>query len=80
MTYVYILRSLVKSDETYIGMTCDLQRRVREHNSGCSVHTGRFAPWHLVSYVAFLSRTKAFQFERFLKKGGGWKFAQRRLM
>lgn len=80
MKYVYILRSISKPDETYIGMTSDLKRRLKEHNSGRSTYCREFAPWELISYVAFRSKAKAFKFERFLKKGGGWRFAQRRLI
>jgi putative endonuclease len=80
MFYVYILRSLSKADETYIGMTSDLKRRFREHNCGRTEYTCRFRPWMIVCYVAFSSKEKAFEFERYLKRSGGWRFAKRRLI
>lgn len=78
--YVYILRSINKPDETYIGLTSDPPRRLKDHNSGQSAYTSPLAPWELVMYLAFLSYEKAFAFERYLKRSGGWRFAQRRLI
>lgn len=66
--------------QTYIGLTGDLRRRLRDHNSGQSTFTKRYAPWKLETYVAFSDAEKARRFERYLKKSGGWRFAQRRLM
>lgn len=80
MIYVYILKSLSKSDQTYIGLTNNLKRRHRDHNSGQAVYTSLFSPWEIVFYAAFISGKKALAFERYLKRGGGWRFAQRRLI
>jgi len=32
-TYVYILQSVTNSDRLYIGLTDDLQERLRKHNA-----------------------------------------------
>lgn len=45
MHYVYILRSVSKPDQTYVGETSDLTPRFAEHNAGKSRHTARYAPW-----------------------------------
>jgi putative endonuclease len=50
MYYVYILRSIAQPDQTYIGSTGDLKRRLAEHNSGKSIHTNKFKPWKLEAY------------------------------
>jgi putative endonuclease len=56
-----------------------LKRRLIEHNSGKSPHTSKFAPWRLVTYVAFSDESKAASFERYLKSGSGHAFAGKRL-
>ena len=80
MIYVYVLSSLHKPELTYIGLTNDLRRRLREHNAGQSGYTKKFMPWRLETYIAFSNQKKAPEFERYLKKGGGWRFAKRRLI
>ena len=80
MTYVYILRSVSCPDQTYIGVTGDLRRRLRQHNSGQSEYTKQFIPWKVETYIAFSDSEKAKALERYLKMGGGWRFAQRRLI
>jgi predicted GIY-YIG superfamily endonuclease len=77
--YVYLLESLREDRNRYVGMTSDLKRRVAEHNSGKSLHTAKFMPWRLVTYVAFSDEGKAASFERYLKSGSGHAFANKRL-
>ena len=48
MYYAYILRSENFPDQTYIGSTSDLRKRLAEHNAGKSIHTNKFKPWNLV--------------------------------
>jgi predicted GIY-YIG superfamily endonuclease len=79
MTYVYLLRSRSHPDQTYVGLTRDLRKRLAEHNSGRSPHTSKFVPWRLVAYVAFAGRTQAERFEDYLKSGSGRAFATRHL-
>lgn len=79
MHYVYILRSKSDPDQTYVGSTGDLRRRLAEHNSGKSIHTNKFKPWELMAYLALPERQFAEQFERYLKSGSGRAFAKRHL-
>ena len=53
MRYVYLLESENFADQSYVGVTSDLQRRLSEHNAGKSPHTSKYAPWRLVTYLAF---------------------------
>ena len=76
MHYVYMLQSEVEPDRFYVGLTTDLRRRLEEHNSGKSIHTNKYAPWKLVTYVAFSDRSKAEKFEHYLKTGSGRSFAK----
>jgi predicted GIY-YIG superfamily endonuclease len=79
MRYVYLLRSEAHPGQRYVGVTSDLRRRLAEHNAGKSPHTSKYAPWTLVTYVAFSDVQKAQNFERYLKSGSGHAFAGKRL-
>jgi predicted GIY-YIG superfamily endonuclease len=78
MHYVYLLRSEVAADQRYVGSTSNLKQRLAAHNAGKSPHTSKFAPWKLVTYVAFSDERKAESFERYLKSGSGHAFARKR--
>lgn len=73
-----MLQSLGHPDERYVGETRDLRARLIEHNAGKSRHTSKFIPWKIVTYVAFEDRTRAEDFERYLKSGSGHAFARKR--
>lgn len=79
MHYVYLIESESVVGRRYVGSSSDLKRRMEEHNSGKSLHTQKYKPWRLVTYVAFSARTQAEEFERYLKSGSGHAFANRRL-
>lgn len=79
MHYVYLIRSINFPEQTYTGYTADITQRLDDHNSGKSVHTQKYRPWEMVSYVAFSSKEKALDFERYLKSGSGRAFAARHL-
>jgi len=79
MYYVYLIRSLFFPDQTYIGYTTDIEERMQRHNQGRSLHTKHFMPWKLVSYIAFDSKKKALDFEKYIKVGSGHAFAKKRL-
>lgn len=78
MYYVYILKS-IKNDRVYTGYTTDLQKRIKDHNSGKSIYTNKFRPWKIQTYIAFRSKAQASNFERYLKTGSGIAFARRHL-
>ena len=77
MHYVYLLRSEVRPNQTYIGLTDNLKNRFNSHNEGANKHTSKYRPWNLVCYTAFQSRDRAAEFERYLKVGSGHAFAKR---
>jgi len=79
MYYVYLLESEAVENQRYIGMTSDLKQRISQHNAGKSPHTSKYAPWKLVTYVAFSDIARAEAFERYLKPGSGHAFARKRL-
>jgi putative endonuclease len=79
MYYVYILQSESSSDRFYIGYTSDLKKRITQHNAGESLHTNKYLPWKLKTYIAFDSKEKAQEFETYLKSGSGRSFVKRHL-
>ncbi len=77
MYFVYSIQSEIDSDRYYIGITTDVTRRLDEHNTGKSLHTNKFKPWRLLTYIAFAERYKAEIFEEYLKTGSGRAFCKR---
>jgi putative endonuclease len=79
MHYVYLLPSQEFARQRYVGLTSDLKQRIKDHNARKSPHTAKYAPWTLVTYVAFSDERQAEDFERYLKSGSGHAFAKKRL-
>ena len=79
MYYTYILKSS-KSPIFYYGSTCNLKKRVYEHNSGLSKSTKPYKPWTLEWYCGFPTKKQAEDFELYLKSGLGKAFAYKRLV
>ncbi len=80
MYFVYLIQSEINSKQKYIGLTDNVQSRLKDHNDGKSIHTNKFKPWRLVTYFAFSSKQAAVDFERYLKTGSGWAFAKKKVM
>ena len=79
MRYVYILRSISRQGERYVGVTEDLKQRLADHNAGRTLHTAKFRPWRIETYVGFSDSRKAEDFEKYLKSGSGREFSRRHL-
>lgn len=77
MRYVYLLQSIDCPNKKYTGLAYDVEKRLKEHNAGKSVHTNKHKPWKLVAQFGFSDEQKAFDFERYLKHGSGHAFANR---
>jgi len=67
MYYVYVLAN--QNEDTYIGKTPDLRRRVDEHKKGRSQYT-KDKNMELIYYEAFLSKKDADEREWKLKQDG----------
>ncbi len=80
MKYVYLLQSESSPQQRYVGVTCDLRRRLAEHNARRCRHTRKYAPWSCVVAVRFTDDAKADAFERYLKSGSGRAFAKRHFL
>ncbi len=70
MYYVYVLKSL-KDGNLYTGVTANLRRRLREHNTGKTKSLRARRPLRLVFTEAYPSRRQALARERFFKTPAG---------
>ena len=78
MKYVYLIKSESHPKQSYIGITSDLKKRLAIHNDCGSVHTSKFKPWKLITFMAFSEDSKALAFERYLKIESGRAFAKKK--
>ncbi|PIS15675.1 GIY-YIG nuclease superfamily protein [Candidatus Roizmanbacteria bacterium CG09_land_8_20_14_0_10_41_9] len=69
MYYVYILESL-RNGKYYVGCTDNIQRRLKEHNSGKNKYTKTGLPWELIYKECYNNLSIARKRERQIK---GWK-------
>ena len=67
MYYVYVLKSQ-KWNKPYFGITSDLKKRLKGHNSANTKSTRYGIPWKLVYFEAYLDRKDAIERESQLKK------------
>lgn len=75
--FVYILRSDADPNRHYVGITSDVEERLRWHNGGPSGVTIHNRPWSLLVTLEFADAAVAGRFERYLKTGSGRAFAKR---
>jgi len=68
--FVYILKSIDK-DFIYVGFTTDLRRRIKEHNNRGELSTKHYAPFYIIHYEAYKSKTDAQRREKYLKTTKG---------
>ena len=73
MYKVYILKSELFS-KSYVGLTNDLERRIKEHNLGKHFYTKRYKPWKIVYHENFNSLVEARKREKYLKSASGRKY------
>ena len=78
MQYVYILKCADHS--YYTGCTQDIGERIEKHSNGYVESTKYKLPVELVFHCAFTDKTKAFEFEKYLKTGSGIAFRNKHLI
>ena len=78
MAFVYVIKSL-KDGNFYIGSTDDLNRRIKDHNSGKNRSTKNRRPFKLVYFEQFDTKYQAEKREKLFKnshsilyKAAGW--------
>jgi len=72
MSFVYIIYSQ-KYGKTYVGSTLDLEKRLKEHNSGKSTFTSKFCPWEIIHFEKFDNLQDARKREKYYKSASGRK-------
>jgi putative endonuclease len=73
MFFVYIIVSQVRNLRFYVGMTRDVENRLKEHNNKRTFSTKGYVPWELFFMEEFTTRHKARAREKYYKSGIGKK-------
>ena len=73
MFTVYAISSISKN-YIYVGLTIDVQNRLKRHNSGYEKTTRSYRPFELLYSEEHQSRIKAREREKYLKSGVGKEF------
>lgn len=78
MFFAYVIYSQ-KFNRFYKGFCQDLERRLKEHNSGHTKSTKPFIPWELVYFEPFQSREQALAREKYFKTAAGRRFLKTKI-
>ena len=70
MYFVYVLKSECYN-RFYIGISDNIDRRLKEHNNGKTKSTKHYRPWNLVFSEMYENRAQARVREKYLKSGIG---------
>ncbi|MEK9206995.1 MAG: GIY-YIG nuclease family protein, partial [Patescibacteria group bacterium] len=62
---------------TYVGHTNDIKRRLRDHNSGKTVFSKRYAPWSIIYQEQFETLIDSVKREKYLKSATGRRWIKR---
>ena len=70
MIFVYVIQSDLDGTR-YVGLTNNLDRRLKEHNQGKMKYTKAFRPWVIVYHETLPDYPQARKREKYFKSGGG---------
>ena len=70
MIIVYAIRSLQRK-YIYVGITNNIDRRIKEHNRGYNKKTRAYGPFEIIYSKQFATRIEAREHEKYLKSGSG---------
>ena len=73
MYYVYAIKS-VERNYIYVGLTNNLERRLKQHDAGHEQTTRVYAPFTLIYKEVCGNRVIAREREKYLKSGSGKEF------
>ena len=76
--YLYVLYSQ-RDGKFYTGVTSDLRKRLKEHNSGKNISTKHRRPLKLIYYESYLLRDDAVAREKYLKTSMGKRVLKKQL-
>jgi predicted GIY-YIG superfamily endonuclease len=75
--FVYVLKNIGETTSFYVGVTSNVDARLRAHNAGHCSHTAKHGAWERHVVIEFPDEDRALRFERYLKSGSGRAFAKR---
>ena len=78
MFFTYILMS-VKFRKFYTGHTDNMEKRLREHNSGKSIYSRKYMPWQIVYHEKFNSEELAIKREKYFKSASGRRWLKKNI-
>lgn len=78
MFYTYVIRSK-KDNNWYTGSSCNLQKRLKEHNDNKVFSTKGRGPFELIYYEGCVNEQDARTREKYLKSGMGKRYLKNRL-
>lgn len=78
MFFVYVLYSS-KFKRFYVGMTSNIELRLKTHNAGKVKSTKSFCPWEMVYTEEFETRRQARDREKYLKTAAGRRWRKNNL-
>jgi len=74
LCFVYVLGSFGKGGyRTYVGWTCDVDRRLAQHNNGTGARSTRGRVWMLLYVELYATRREAMSREWHLKRDRGFR-------
>ena len=76
MVKVYLLKSL-KDNTYYVGMTTDLDQRLKDHNRGKTKYTKGHIPYELIYHEDFRDFSSARKREKYFKSNAGKKYLKK---
>ena len=76
----HILKSLKVPTKIYIGLTENVDQRLKQHNYSSSKYSKTYAPWTLETFIGFRNKNLASRFEKYLKSGSGHAFLKKRFL
>ena len=76
--YVYVLQSELDKN-FYTGYTVNLEKRLKEHNSGKVISTKSRKPFNLIYWEGCLNQQDATKREKYLKSSWGKRYINNRI-
>ncbi len=76
--YVYVIRSLANRT-LYVGISKEIERRLKEHNQGKSKYTQSYRPWELIYKEVCQDYKSARKREKYLKSAAGKNFIKKKI-
>lgn len=64
-------------EKSYVGLTDNIERRLKEHNFGKHFYTKRYLPWKVIHEEKFKDFSEARKREKFLKSTSGRRFLKK---